>query len=140
MTVPMAYQHASEDFMRFLADARDEAGLATMNIAFTMVDGVLRTFRRRLTAREALRFAGVLPPVLCALFIAGADEASPLPFASRDEMTREVQALRQHHNLSPQSAIRDVATALRRHVDLAAFERVLAALPEGAADFWAGKA
>lgn len=140
MTVPMAYQHASEDFMRFLADVREEAGLATMNIAFTMVDGVLRTFRRRLTATEALHFAGVLPPVLCALFIAGADTASPLPFASRDEMTREVQALRRHHNLSPPSAIRDVATALRRHVHVDAFERVLAALPDGAADFWAGRA
>lgn len=140
MTVPMEYQHASEDFMRFLADARDEASLATMNIAFTMVDGVLRTFRRRLSAEEALRFASVLPPVLCALFIAGGDGAPPRPFASREEMTREVQALRQHHNLSPDTAIRDVATALRRHVPVEAFERVLASLPPEAADFWAGTA
>lgn len=140
MTVPMEYQHASEAFMRFLADARDEADIATMNIAFTMVDGVLRTFRRRLSPAEALRFAAVLPPVLCALFIAGGNEAPPLPFSSREEMTREVQALRQHHNLAPETAIRDVATALRRHVNLVTFERVLATLSPEAVEFWTGKA
>lgn len=140
MTVPMEYQHASEAFMRFLADTRDEADLATMNIAFTMVDGVLRTFRRRLSPADALRFAAVLPPVLCALFIAGGDEAPTLPFSSREEMTREVQALRQHHNLAPDTAIADVASALRRHLNLEAFERALATLPPEAAAFWRGKA
>mgnify|MGYP001333918005 CR=1 FL=1 len=51
-------------------------------------------------------------------------------------MTREVQALRQDHNFSPDTAIRDVAAALRKNVDGTAFERALAALPEGASEFW----
>lgn len=141
MPIPMEYQHASEDFMRFLAAARDEAGLGTMNQSFTMVDGVLRTFRRRLSLADGIRFAAVLPPVLRALFMAGWDvEAPPLPFATREEMTREAQALRQHHNFSPDSAIRDVATALRRHLDEGALDKVLATLTAQARDFWTGKA
>lgn len=141
MPIPMEYQHASADFMRFLADARDEAGLGTMNQSFTMVDGVLRTFRRRLSPLDAIRFAGVLPPVLRAMFVAAWEpEASPLPFADRAEMTREVQGLRQHHNFAPEGAIADVATALRRHLDQPAFDRVLAGLPPEAAAFWADKA
>ncbi|OYZ96127.1 MAG: hypothetical protein B7Y01_00110 [Xanthobacter sp. 17-67-6] len=59
MPIPMEYQHASEDFMRFLADARDEAGLGTMNQSFTMVDGVLRTFRRRLSTEGIAPGAGL---------------------------------------------------------------------------------
>jgi uncharacterized protein (DUF2267 family) len=51
-------------------------------------------------------------------------------------MTKEVQALRAEHNFAPETAIRDVARALRRHVDEVAFERVLAGFPEGAAEFW----
>lgn len=138
MPIPMALQHASDDFERFLADARDTAGLATRNQTFTMVDGVLRTFRRRLSLEEAIRFAGVLPPLLRAMFVADWDPAEPRRrFADRETMTTEVQDLRRHHNFAPPSAIGDVAAALRRHMDEAALDRVLATLPPGAADFWA---
>lgn len=141
MTIPMEYQHASEDFMRILADARDEAGLGTMNQSFTMVDGVLRTFRRRLSAADVVRFAGVLPPVLRAMFVTGWDPAqTPVPFDSREAMTREAQGLRQHHNFAPEDAIAHVATAVRRHVDGPAFDQVLAGLPPAAMAFWHGKA
>ncbi len=51
-------------------------------------------------------------------------------------MTKEVQALRDDHNFSSETAIRDVASALRRNVDEAALDRVLAMLPEGALQFW----
>jgi len=40
------------------------------------------------------------------------------------------------HNYAPDDAIQMVAGALRRNVDREAFERVLAALPEGAVEFW----
>jgi uncharacterized protein (DUF2267 family) len=50
-------------------------------------------------------------------------------------MRKEVQALRADHNFAPETAIGDVASALRRHVDEAAFNRVLAKLPEGATEF-----
>jgi len=51
-------------------------------------------------------------------------------------MTKEVQALRAVHNFAPETAIRDVASALRRNLDEVAFDRVLATLPHGATEFW----
>lgn len=137
MPIPMELQHASEAFEAFLRDARDISGLTTRNQTYTMVQGVLLVFRQRLSVKDAIRFAHVLPPVLRAIFVDDWDVDQPQrPFTSREEMTREVQALRRDHNFSPDSCIRDVAEALRRHVDQKAFDRVLATLPEGAADFW----
>ena len=135
--MPNEYQHASDDFDRFLVEVCAEADLATRNQAYTVVDGVLRAFRRWLEPRDAIRFAGVLPPVLRALFVADWDPDEPRrAFGDRAEMTREVQGLRPHHNFAPPGAIRDVAAALRRSVDGAALDAVLATLPEGATEFW----
>lgn len=137
MPMPMELQHASDDFERFLADARDFSGLATRNQTYTMVEGVLLTFRRRLEVQQALHFADVLPPLLRAIFVSGWDVSEPVrPFTDRATLTREVQGLRPHHNFAPESCLSDVARALRRHVDRAAFDRVLAMLPQGAAEYW----
>ena len=137
MPVPPEYQRASQDFTRFLLDAREASGLATTHQVYTMVQGVLLVFRRRLDVRDAVLFANVLPPVLRALFVADWDTGEPrLPFADRAVMTKEVQALRADHNFSPETAIRDVAVALRQNVDESALDRVLARLPEGAVRFW----
>ncbi len=137
MPVPAQYQRATDFFFQFLDDARDISGLASTNQAYTMAQGVLQTFRRRLDLRSAIRFASVLPVGLRALFIADWDLDEPTrPFSDTLTMTREVRALRADHNFSPETAIRDVNLALRRHVDEAAFDRVLATLPEGAQLFW----
>lgn len=137
MTIPMELQHAGEAFEAFLRDARDISGLATRNPTYTMVQGVFQVFRRRLSLKDAIRFANALPPLLRAIFVDDWDVDEPQrPFGSREEMTREAQSLRRDHNLAPDSCIRDVAEALRRHVDAARFDRVLGTLPEGAADFW----
>lgn len=137
MPIPMDIQHASADFERFLADAREVSGLTTRNQTYTMVQGVLTAFRRRLSVAEVVRFAGALPPVLRAIFIAGWDpETPPRPFADTEAVTREAQDLRRDHNFAPDTCIADVATALRRHVDAAAFDRVLSTLPPEAATFW----
>lgn len=99
--MPMEYQQASQDFERFLADARAISMLATRNQTYTMVQGVLQVFRRRLDLRDALRFADVLPPVLRAIFVADWDPDEPRrPFEDRSAMTREVQALRQPQSLA----------------------------------------
>jgi len=137
MPIPSEYQRASLDFDKFMADARDISGLATTNMAWNMVVGVLHTFRRRLDVKDAVRFAHVPPPVLRAIFVADwAPEAPPLPFGDRAAMTREVQSLRAAHNFAPDTAIHDVAMALRRHVHEEDFDRMLAGLPQGAVDFW----
>lgn len=137
MTIPMEYRQASADFDHFILDARDIAGLQTTNQAYTMVQAVLQTFRRRLEISDALLFANALPPVLRAIFIDDWDLEEPImPFSGRVAMTREVQAFRGDHNLSPDTTIADVAAALRRNVDEAVLDRVLARLPQGAVDFW----
>jgi uncharacterized protein (DUF2267 family) len=48
-----------------------------------------------------------------------------------------VRANRRDHNLASEDSIADVATALRRNVNVADLERVLASLPPGAAEYWA---
>jgi uncharacterized protein (DUF2267 family) len=137
MTIPSEYQRASLDFERFMVMARDLSGLQTTNMAWNMVVGVLITFRRRLTVHEGLRFAGVLPPVLRAIFVSDWDIDQPkTDFASRESMTAEVRSLRAAHNFSPDSAIDAVAEALRSNVDEQDFDRVLATLPAGAIEFW----
>ena len=137
MPVPAEYQRATDDFYKLLTDARDLAGLTTTNQAYTMVQGVLQAFRRRLEVEDAIRFLRVLPVGARALFVAAWDVNEPRrPFEDRAVMTKEVQALRADHNFAPETAIRDVATAVRRNLDEAEFDRVLTTLPHAAAEFW----
>ena len=140
MPMPQEYQRAGEAFDAFLRDAMDELGHTTRNQAYTTVQGVLRAFRDRLTVEEGVRFAGVLPPVLRALFVADWPvDAVPTPFGTRAAMTREVQSVRSEHNFAPDSAIADVSRALRRHVDAPRFDAVLRSLPDGAEAFWSAR-
>ncbi|MFW8585581.1 DUF2267 domain-containing protein [Rhizobium beringeri] len=137
MTMPGEYRRASEDFDGYLDDVRADMLIDSRNVVYTMTQGVVQTFRRRLEVADALRFADVLPPVLRAIFVAdwNPDEAKR-SFEDRATMTREAQSLRGDHNFSPDTAIRDVAMAVRKHVDAAAFDRVLKTLPDGAEEFW----
>ena len=137
MTVPAQYVDASADFRKFLVDLRDIAGLTTTNQAFTVLEGVLLTFRRRLDVSGVAQFATVLPPVLRAIFVAHWDPTEPRrEFGDEAVMAREVQALRPRHNFASAASIRDVSAALRRNVDEAELDRVLACLPQGARRFW----
>ncbi len=137
MVTPTEYQRATDHFFDFLADVRDVAGFTTMNPAYTTTQGVFQTFRMRLDLADAIRFAGVLPVGLRALFVADWDPDEPRrEFEDRAAMTREVQSLRADHNYSPDTAIRDVAVVLRRYVRQDALDRVLARLPAAAAEFW----
>lgn len=135
--VPPEYQHAKISFYDFLTDVRDQANFPDTHPAYTVAQGVLQAFRRRLELKDAVRFSNVLPVGLRALFVADWDPDEPQrPFEDLETMTREVQNLRPLHNYAPDDSIKIVAAALRRNVDLDAFERVLAKLPEGAAQFW----
>lgn len=76
--VPFVYQNASVDFRRLLEDARDLAELVTLNQAYTMLEGVLLVFRRRLKVQSVLRFADVQPAVARAVFVARWDVDEPV--------------------------------------------------------------
>lgn len=138
MPVPAEYERASAKFYEYLVDARDTAGLWSTHVTYTMTQGVFQVFRRRISIEDAIAFANVLPVCLRALFVTDWDTGEERkPFESREVMTSEVKLLRGEHNFSTETAIRDVARALRRHVDEEAFDKLLAQFPEGAVDFWA---
>ena len=137
MPVPSEYARASDQFYSLLVDARDAAGLGSTHQAYTMLQGVLQVFRRRLDVGEAVRFASVLPPLVRALFVSDWDVDEPTrPFGDRAGMTKEVQSLRASHNFAPDTAIGDVARTLRGYVDEETFDLLLAELPDGAVAFW----
>jgi len=48
----------------------------------------------------------------------------------------EVKSLRGDHNFSPDTAISDVATALRKNVNETEFDPVLSGLSNEAVEFW----
>lgn len=120
-----------------MVDARDISGLATTNMAYNMVVGVLHTFRRRLTAQEAIGFANVLPAVLSAIFVSDWNTSEgKAEFTDRAAMTQEVKTLRAEHNFSPDTAIHDVAAALRRNVVQPEFDNYLSTLSSEAKNYW----
>jgi uncharacterized protein (DUF2267 family) len=130
--VPFQYDAAGPQFHQLLRDARDLAGLTTTNQSYTMLEAVLL-----LCVRDATRFADVLPAVARAIFVAQWDPAEQeQPYPDRAALTREVQQLRAEHNYAPDTAISDVAAAVRRNVDQSAFDRCLAALGPEAIDYW----
>lgn len=137
MPMPMEYKNASKDFDRFIADVRDCCLLQTTHQAYQTLRAVLLVFRSHLSLKEALAFANVLPPVTRAIFVEDWSPDEPaLPFPSRDVLRREVLAVRGDHNLSPDTAIKDVAGALRRSMDSRDLDRVLSTMPAEAQDFW----
>ncbi|POF28078.1 DUF2267 domain-containing protein [Roseibium marinum] len=142
MPMPQTYFHASLDFDAFLQDVRDTCMLQTHHQAYHTLRAVLHTFRAHLTTEQALEFANILPAVTRAIFVEDWVEdwqpgETPPPFPDRVALTRKVKFVRQDHNMAPDTAIADVATALRRSsVDERQLDRVLARLPEGAVDFW----
>lgn len=139
MTLPFEYPNASLAFERFMVDARDFADLATTNMAWNMVVGVLYAFRRRLNVHEGLRFANILPPVLRAIFVEEWNIDEPIKaFGSSEELLAEVRSIRSAHNFAPPHSVQAVAQALRRHVDNAELDRVLSTLPTGSVEFWSG--
>ena len=138
MPMPQVYFDASRDFDAFIRDVRDTCLLQTHHQAYHTLCAVLHVFRDHLAIEDALRFAGVLPPVVRAIFVEDWMPSPPRPFPDRAMLQAKVKAVRRDHNLAPDTAIADVAAALRRsRIDVRALDRVLAGLPEGARDFWA---
>lgn len=137
MTVPPEYLRASKDFEALLVDVRDTCLLNSVNQAYHTLRAVLHVFRAHVTAVEALQFADVLPAVPRAIFVEGwAPSDDRAPFPSREVLAAEVKAIRPGHNLAPDSAIADVAAALRRAIGPDAFARALSELPRAVAEFW----
>lgn len=138
MPMPQTYFLASRDFDVFLQDVRDTCLLQTHHQAYHTLRAVLHTFRSHLTTAQALEFANILPAVTRAIFVEDwTPNDAPPPFPDRPTLIQEMKSVRKDHNLAPETAIEDVAAALRRSsIDAAELDRVLARLPVGAKEFW----
>ncbi len=140
MPMPAEYWNASKEFEAFMQDVRDTCMLQTHHQAYHTLRAVLHVFRSHLSVNQALAFAGVLPPVVRAIFVEGWQpdvNASPSGFPDRSVLQTEVKSIRRDHNLAPDSAIADVAAALRRSsIDKHDLDNVLNRLPDGAVEFW----
>ncbi len=135
--MPWAYRHATKDWQAFLADAKEGLGTPTDHTTYTAVQGVLLAFRNRLSPRQVVEFAALLPAVLRALVVTDWDpDAPPLPWADRDALEAEARALRPDHNLTPEHPIAPVARALWRCVRHPDMQRVLARIGPEAEAFW----
>jgi uncharacterized protein (DUF2267 family) len=139
MPYPYEYAVATQTWLEVLDAVRDETDLSTRNQAFTVMEGVLRAFRRRLEVQDSLRFADELPVAVRALYVHDWDlTLRRLPFLPLRELATEVRSLRPKHNFAGPTSVPDVARALRRFVHQPRFDAVLATLPEGAVEFWRG--
>ncbi|MBP2549511.1 uncharacterized protein (DUF2267 family) [Neorhizobium galegae] len=137
MPIPMEYHHATDEFEAFMKDLLAISLLKTRHQGYTMLQAVLQVFRRRLSLEQAIAFANLLPAVLRAIFVSDWDIREPVrPFLDREAMMDEVRALRHNHNFSTPSAIEDVTSAIRHHVDARRLEIFLSSLPPGACAFW----
>lgn len=137
MPYPVEYSNSTQTWIKVLEAVKAETGLTTSNQAFTVLEGVLRAFRCRLGVQDSLRFADELPVVLRALYVHDWNIDQMLrPFAPPLELGDEVRSLRRSHNWAPDTAVVDVARALRPFMHPTHFDALLASLPAGAAEFW----
>jgi uncharacterized protein (DUF2267 family) len=110
MTIPMEYAHASKEFEAFMSEFVALADLPTHHRAYHSIRAVIHVFRSHLPVKEALTFANVLPPVLCAIFVEDWQPAEePLPFPHRKTLLREIKSIRSDHKLAPETVMEDAA-------------------------------
>ena len=137
MPMPKEYATASRDFDAFLSDAKDALDALSTNTAYTTVQSVLIIFRRRLTIAQAINFAGVLPPVLRAIFVSNWNVNEPaLPFTDLGSLNQEVKTIRRSHNFSPDRSIEPVSSVLWKYVDARRFASTLEEISPDAISFW----
>jgi uncharacterized protein (DUF2267 family) len=137
MPMPFAYRSASADFEKFNEDLLAISSLATSNQCYTQTRSVFLVFRSHVEPQVALDFANALPPVLRAIFVEDWNLGSPVtPMPGKEQLQAEVKAIRQDHNFSTDTAIAEVALALRQNMNELDYGLMLKNLPAEAATYW----
>ena len=135
--MPFAYRSATKDFEKFLEDLKVISGLTTSNQCYTETRAVFLVFRSHVAQQVALDFANALPPVLRAIFMEDWNLAIPVtPMPGKEKLLAEVKAIREGHNFSTDTAIADVALALRQNMNELDYDLMLQNLPAEAERFW----
>jgi uncharacterized protein (DUF2267 family) len=137
MPMPFNYRSATEDYEAFLREVMALGLLQTSNQAYQAIRAVFHVFRSHVERQTAMDFAQFLPAVLRAIFVEEWDlSAAITPFPDQSALLREVMAVRPDHNVSPESAIHDVAAALRKALKKEDYALMLKKLPPAAREFW----
>ncbi len=135
--MPFNYRSATPDFEAYLRDVMEIGMMSTSNQAYQTIRAVFHVFRSHVEPQVAMGFAQFLPAVLRAIFVEDWTLASPItPFPNDEELLREVRAVRPDHNMSPDSAIHDVALALRNCLKVEDYALMMKKLPPDARKFW----
>jgi uncharacterized protein (DUF2267 family) len=138
MTVPQHLALAQQRFDALLVDLMDRLDLTTRHQVYAVLFAFLTVFRRRLDPDQVLVFAGALPALLSAMFVADWEPgAGRLAFSGPEAYDDEIRSVRVNHNLAPEAVRAAVASIVRAHCNEADFERALSRLPREAADYWA---
>ena len=137
MPMPFNYRSATEDYEAFVRDVMALGLLQTSNQAYQAIRAVLHVFRSHVDHQVAIDFAQFLPAVLRSIFVEDWDLSAPVtPFPEQAALMKEVMAVRPDHNVSPESAIHDVAAALRKSLKKEDHALMLKNLPPEARKFW----
>ena len=137
MPFPIEYAKASAEFYSFMDDIKQQADFHSFHVTYTMVQGVFQVFRRRVSVKEALKFADCLPVGLRALFVKDWDVDEPIKaFTSLREMNDEVKELRSQHNFARDDAIQIVVKVLPKHVEKIHYDKMMAQMSEEIKGFW----
>jgi len=137
MPMPFNYRSATPDYEAFLRDVINLGLLQTTNQAYQATRAVFHVFRSHVLPQVALDFAQFLPAVLRAIFVEEWDLASATtPFPDPETQLKEVMSIRPDHNVSPPSAIHDVAVALRNALKKEDYALMMKNLAADARQFW----
>ncbi len=136
MPMPWTYRHGEVEWRGFLDDIAEILDTPSSNVAYTTAEGVLHSFRGRLTPDQTLGFSDALPAMIRALFIQGFRLAPAAPWADHDTYLAETLALRQDHNFAGDRAIEAVSYALHRAMGRANLEHALDSISPKARAFW----
>ena len=141
MTIPPEITQASTQFMELLGALKERASLQTHTQCYAILRAVLHEFRGYMTTAQAIAFAGGLPPVVRAIFVADwrPDEAPPPPLAPREFTAAVVKRLSPHH-VPPDSIVSDVFALLASRADPARTAVAVDNLPAGLQRLWRGEA
>ena len=139
MPMPHEITQASRQFMELLGALKERALLQTHNQCYAMLRAVLHEFRCYMTVDQAIDFAGALPPVTRAIFVADWVPADAPPPPSPKEFADAVVKRLAPHHISPDSIVGDVFAVLAPRMAAAKAAGALDPLPNGLKQLWLGE-
>ena len=135
MPMPHEITQASKQFMELLGALKERALLQTHNQCYAMLRAVLHEFRCYMTTDQAIAFAGALPPVTRAIFVADWQAADAPPPPCLQKFTDAVVKRLAPHHIPPDGIVGDVFVVLAARMAAGAIDP----LPAGLKKLWLGE-